>query len=581
MNNIIKASACSTRITVADPQKNAENIIKAIKEANEKKCDILVLPELCICGYSCSDLFFAKTLINASYDALITILQATADCSVISLVGLPLIVSNVLCNASVLIQKGSILSVYVKDCNGSDFRRYFPYTPSLDTVTISGKTVPVNVYSEDTGISLNRFENKVVLLPSAVQASYLHDGTEKAVSLSLKTRSCVISAGASCTESTQDVVYNGKCIIAQNGIVLNENNGFDDESIISADVDLSMQKQSNVSTAVISDREKNPFLPSYIDFNTACERILQIQAYSLKKRIEHTYSKTAVIGISGGLDSTLSLLATVRAFDLMGKSRKDILCVTMPCFGTTSRTKSNAVSLCEMLEVDIREINIKNAVLQHFNDIGHDANVTDITYENSQARERTQVLMDIANRYNGLVIGTGDMSELALGWATYNGDHMSMYSLNASITKTMVRNVVKYEASRLGGDVGTILNDILDTPVSPELLPADNGSIAQKTEDLVGPYELHDFFLYHYLKHGSTPTEIFNMAKDVFASDYDEATIKKWLKIFFRRFVISQFKRSCVPDGPCVGELSLSPRTSLKMPSDASYAVFINEIDKL
>ena len=581
MNKIIKVSACSTHITVADPRKNADNIIKAINKANEESCDILVLPELCISGYTCSDLFFAKSLITASYEALVSVLEATAECSVISLVSLPLIVGNMLCNASILIKNGSALSVYVKNCVGSGLSRYFPLIPSLNTVTISGKTVPLEVYSEDTGITVEHLGNKLVLLPCAVQASYLNDGTEKAAELSLKINSCVVSAGASCTESTQDVVYNGKCVIAQNGFVLKENNGFDDESVISAGVDISMQKMSIKSTTVCADGEKNPFLPSYIDFNTACEKILNIQAYGLKKRIEHTYSKTAVIGISGGLDSTLSLLATVRAYDLMGKSRKDILCITMPCFGTTSRTKSNAVSLCEELGVDIREINVKNAVLQHFADIGHDPSVTDITYENSQARERTQVLMDIANRYNGLVIGTGDMSELALGWATYNGDHMSMYSLNASITKTMVRNVVKYEASRIGGVVGTILNDIIDTPVSPELLPADNGNIAQKTEDLVGPYELHDFFLYHFLKYGSTPTEIYNKAINVFACDYDEATVKKWLKIFFRRFVISQFKRSCVPDGPCVGEVSLSPRTSLKMPSDASYAVFLNEIDKL
>ena len=300
------------------------------------------------------------------------------------------------------------------------------------------------------------------------------------------------------------------------------------------------------------------------------------------KRMTAAHAKTAVLGISGGLDSTLALLATVRTFDMMCKDRKDIICVTMPCFGTTKRTKSNAIKICEELGVDIREINIGKAVLQHFEDIGHDPSVTDVTYENSQARERTQILMDLSNRYNGLVIGTGDMSELALGWATYNGDHMSMYGLNASITKTLVRALVDYEARRLGGAIADILIDVIGTPVSPELLPADNdGKIAHKTEDLVGPYELHDFFLYHFIKEHRSPKEIYFLACSVFENEYKSETILKWLKTFIRRFFISQFKRSCVPDGPRVTDVSLSPRGSFSMPSDASFAFFMKELDEI
>ena len=329
--------------------------------------------------------------------------------------------------------------------------------------------------------------------------------------------------------------------------------------------------------------DRNPFVPPHdAQINERAGAILRIQSYGLKKRLEHARAKTAVIGISGGLDSTLALLVAVRAMDILGRDRHDIKAVTMPCFGTTKRTKSNAVRLCEELGVSVSEINITAAVRQHFADIGHDESILDVTYENCQARERTQVLMDIANKTGGLVIGTGDLSELALGWATYNGDHMSMYGVNTSVPKTLVRYIVRYEAEKSGGTLAGVLYDILDTPVSPELLPAkENGEIAQKTEDLVGPYELHDFFLYHMMRFGSSPAKIFRLAKYAYAGAYTDDTILHWLKTFVRRFFIQQFKRSCMPDGPKVGTVTLSPRGDLRMPSDASFAVWMKELDSL
>jgi len=422
-------------------------------------------------------------------------------------------------------------------------------------------------------------------------------------SLSSRLACGYVSAAASCTESTTDFVMGDHHVIAENGKILAEHPLFGEDGLLISEIDVTLlqsERHKNTAwetsteafpcpfeqevkeTSLTRTYDTNPFAPADANMAGRCETILQIQAHGLKKRFEHARSATAVLGISGGLDSTLALLAAVRAFDLMGKPRTDIRCITMPCFGTTARIKSNAVTLCEELGVSVTEINITAAVRQHFADIGHDESVTDVTYENSQARERTQVLMDMANRCNGLVIGTGDLSELALGWATYNGDHMSMYSVNGSIPKTLVRRVVAYEADRIGGKVCETLRDILDTPVSPELLPASgDGNIAQKTEDLVGPYELHDFFLYYFLRYGMTPAKIDRLANRAFAGVYDSATIRKWLTTFMRRFFIQQFKRSCLPDGPKVGRLSLSPRGDWQMPSDAAFALYLKELEEL
>ena len=413
-----------------------------------------------------------------------------------------------------------------------------------------------------------------------------------------------VYCSASPTESTQDMVFSRHHLIAENGTILAENEPFAGASLTISEIDVQRLMHERYRTTsydsvpglqtVVFDQllretaltrhiAPNPFVPPYDEqLRARAEAILRIQSQGLKKRIEHTHAKTVVLGISGGLDSTLALLVCVRAFDLAGRSRKEIQCVTMPCFGTTKRTKSNAVKLCEELGVSVREVNITASVRQHFADIGHDESVHDVTYENCQARERTQVLMDIANQSGGLVIGTGDLSELALGWATYNGDHMSMYAVNCSVPKTLVRYIVQYEAGSSAPALREVLLDILDTPVSPELLPADeNGQIAQKTEDLVGPYELHDFFLYHLLRFGSRPRKLFRMAKYAYGGKYPDDVILHWLKTFCRRFFQQQFKRSCIPDGPKVGSVTLSPRGDWRMPSDASGSLWLAEAEAL
>ncbi len=405
-------------------------------------------------------------------------------------------------------------------------------------------------------------------------------------------------------ESTQDLVYSGHCIIAENGTSLAENKPFEEKELTVTEIDvkkLAYERHKNTSfepladvtfikfgqeiqkTKITRQIDKAPFVPSdKAALSSRAEAILRIQSYGLKKRLEHTRAKTAVIGVSGGLDSTLALLVAVRAMKLLNRSLSDICAVTMPGFGTTKRTHSNSETLCSLLGVTFKEVNITAAVNQHFKDIGQDPACLDVTYENSQARERTQVLMDIANKSGGMVIGTGDLSELALGWATYNGDHMSMYAVNSSVPKTLVRYLVRYEAECAGGDTQKVLEDILATPVSPELLPADkNGEIAQKTEDLVGPYELHDFFLYHMLRFGETPAKIYRLALIAFNGVYSGDIIMHWLKTFIRRFFSQQFKRSCIPDGPKVGSVTLSPRGDWRMPSDASAALWLAELEEI
>ncbi|MBO4461599.1 MAG: NAD(+) synthase, partial [Lachnospiraceae bacterium] len=458
--------------------------------------------------------------------------------------------------------------------------------PSTDAAK-NGATLIVNLSASDAITGKSAYRRDLIRNQSArLMAGYVY-----------------ASAGEG--ESTMDVVYSGHNLIAENGTILNESKQFSTGLTISEiDVEKMTAERRRINTyendkedsyAVREFAIKNeetfitryidpaPFVPSSDAERTArCEEIFDIQAYGLKKRLEHTNAKTAVIGISGGLDSTLALLVTVRAFDLIGKSHKDIIAVTMPGFGTTDRTYENALALVKGLKATLLEISIKDSVNQHFKDIGHDPKVHDVTYENCQARERTQILMDLSNKYSGMVIGTGDLSELALGWATYNGDHMSMYAVNTSIPKTLVRHLVNYYAEVIADNkLSKVLKDVLDTPVSPELLPPENGKIAQKTEELVGPYELHDFFMYYVLRYGFKPKKIYRLARIAFEDKYDDGTILKWMKVFYRRFFSQQFKRSCLPDGPKVGSVAVSPRGDLRMPSDASSALWLNELEEL
>ncbi len=629
-HGFIKVATATIPVRVADVAYNTEHIKERMRQADEAGVNLLVLPELCVTGATCGDLYLTDTLLAAVKDALHDIEKATEGIYPVVVVGTPLRRMGRVYNTAAVIHNGAILGIVPKTVLSRGERRIFSSGKGVEDCVALGHddTFPLGnnlVFSCDTlsdftfaveigneGFSLSSPSVKavkngaaIIANPTAVEALVAQEDYRRREIASLSSRlACgYVSAAASYTESTTDFVMGNHHVIAENGKVLAEHPIFGEDGLLITEIDVSLlqgERLSDPAWKTATDafpcpflqevRETNltrpydvsPFAPANVNMDERCETILQIQAHGLKKRFEHARSATAVIGISGGLDSTLALLAAIRAFDLMGKPRTDIRCFTMPCFGTTARTKSNAVTLCEELGVSVSEINITAAVRQHFADIGHDEAVTDVTYENAQARERTQVLMDMANRCNGLVIGTGDLSELALGWATYNGDHMSMYSVNGSIPKTLVRRVVAYEADRIGGKVGETLRDILDTPVSPELLPAaGDGNIAQKTEDLVGPYELHDFFLYYFLRYGMTPAKIDRLANRAFAGVYDSATIRKWLTTFMRRFFIQQFKRSCLPDGPKVGRLSLSPRGDWQMPSDAAFALYLKELEEL
>ncbi|MBQ8254605.1 MAG: NAD(+) synthase [Clostridia bacterium] len=589
MKTTIKAALASNEISVADISANLKAITDIIKESAQNGANAVVFPELSITGYSCGDLFLNSKLTDAWADALNEVSEATCDASVTAFVGIPLKIENSLYDCVAVIDKGETLGFVPKrDLSYAESRIFVsdddPAIVFSTNDAVYGVAVGDDILDTDYCKALKKAGATVIVNPyaSPMSATFEKEKRAQVKYLSEMLGVTVLSVGASPTESTTDTVFADYSVAIKNGEIIAEQKPLNNGGICYAEFEPTVSKGKNVEKPSESEKvEKNPFIPEGItdDYFESC---LKIQSYGLIKRMTAAHAKTAVLGISGGLDSTLALLATVRAFDLMGRDRKDIICVTLPCFGTTKRTKSNAIKMCEELGVDIREINIGKAVLQHFEDIGHDPSVTDVTYENSQARERTQILMDLSNRYNGLVIGTGDMSELALGWATYNGDHMSMYGLNASITKTLVRALVDYEARRLGGSISEILIDVIGTPVSPELLPADNdGKIAQKTEDLVGPYELHDFFLYHFIKEHRSPKEIYALACEVFKDEYSSETVLKWLKTFIRRFFVSQFKRSCVPDGPRVTNVSLSPRGSFSMPSDASFAFFMKELDEI
>lgn len=577
------------KLVLADVTANIENIKKLIISANTQKADILLLPELSVTGATCGDLFFNNLLIAASKNALEELRVFTKDKNPVVVIGLPLFIKEKLYDCAAILQDGEIIKIISNTDISPEQSRYFSFCNDFDNkpFMINGTSVSVVVGNSILNPDFEPEKSDLILnLASINQIAGRTEKCKEAIKRITAHLGCTyVLASSGLGESTMDTVYAGLSFVAQGGKIIKESKPFCKESIIFADVDV----KNNLKFAVISDRttepekilERNPFLPADVNVNEYLEEILNIQSYALARRLEHTRSKKVVIGISGGLDSTLALLVSARAMKILNRPSTDILSITMPCFGTTSRTRSNSEILCSALGTEFKEINIKKAVLQHFEDIGQSNTYLDVTYENSQARERTQVLMDIANKENGMVIGTGDLSELALGWATYNGDHMSMYGVNAGIPKTLIRHLVAYEAENSQSVLENVLLDILDTPVSPELLPADSkGEITQKTEDLVGPYELHDFFIYHMVGLCESPKVIFESAISVFP-EYPRETVKKWLLIFTRRFFIQQFKRSCLPDGPCVFDISFSPRGAFKMPTDASFNLWLNEIEKL
>lgn len=631
VDGFIKVAAACPVVNVADIEFNVKNIKECINKALEQEAKLVVFPELSVTAYTCADLFTQKLLLDKSLEAIENLCIYSRKKDLLIAIGAPFVHKSCLYNCAYIIFKGNILGIVPKSYipNYTEFYEKRWFTEGIDIV--SEKT---NLYFQEnvpfgtnliftSGIFKFGFEVCEDLWAVIPPSSYLSlmganiignlSASNEVVSKadyrkdlvkaqSARSISSYIYASSGVFESSTDLVFSGDLLIGENGNLLKHNNRFQRENeVITSIIDVSRlnnQRLKNVSfrdsvkllpfealeiNFKFSDTEtknfdryidKHPFVPSdETQRETRCREIFNIQTAALAKRITHTNLKRAVIGISGGLDSTLALLVTVKTFDMLNVPRKNIITVTMPGFGTTDRTYSNAVSLCKHLDTEFKEINIVDACLQHFKDINHPVEKHDVTYENVQARERTQILMDIANKEGGLLIGTGDLSELALGWCTYNGDHMSMYGVNCSIPKTLVRYLVRYVAQKeMKGDVSEILMDILDTPVSPELLPKDKeGNITQKTEDIVGPYELHDFFLYHFVRQSETPEKILFLAKEAFRNDYDEETIKKWLDIFIKRFFTQQFKRSAIPDGPKVGTVSLSPRGDWRMPSDASY----------
>jgi NAD+ synthetase len=636
----VRVAAAIPNVRVADCFYNIDRIEYLIREAESQDVQIISFPELSVTGYTCMDLFAQQTLIRNAEKALVNLVEKTADVSVLSIVGMPLMTENRLVNAAVAFQSGKILGVvpksYIPNYKEFQEQRWFTSGNELhdDFIIIDGNDYPISKHilfaSGNVMVGIEICEDAWVPVPPSsllcmeganiifnLSASNEVIGKHQYRLSLVKQQSarCIagyVYSGCGFGESTTDLVFSGNAIIAENGSVLELSDRFclDEQLIISEiDVDSLMSDRmvntnfmkgneyiKDVDTIVIPFKlnetdnttlsrkiDAHPFVPQGDALQERCEEILKIQINGLAKRIDHTKTQTAVIGISGGLDSTLALLVTALTFDKLGISRERILGITMPGFGTTDRTYNNAINLIKSLGITFREVSIRDACLQHFSDIGHDVSNHDITYENTQARERTQILMDIANKENGMVIGTGDLSELALGWATYNGDHMSMYGVNCSIPKTLVKYLVQWIALNNVDDNSKVtLLDIIDTPISPELIPADDdGNITQKTEDLVGPYELHDFFLYHALRFGSSPAKIFFLAQTAFGDKYGKETIKKWLHTFFRRFFAQQFKRSCLPDGPKVGSVSLSPRGDWRMPSDAAATIWLNEIERL
>ena len=636
----VKVAAAVPLVQVADCFYNIEKIEGLMRQASEKGVQIIAFPELSVTGYTCLDLFAQQTLLDGAEEALLQLVSNTADLDILTIVGVPLRTENRLINAAVVFQKGAIRGVVPKTYlpNYKEFQeqRWFTSVTELreSTISIGEEEYPMGSHllfrsgRLTAGIEICE-DLWVPVPPSSLLAM---EGANIIFNLSASNeligkhaylRSLICQQSARCMagyvyassgfgESSTDLVFAGNGIIAENGNLLAESPRFTmEEQLVISEIDIeTLQNDRQVNTSFMYGtsglpKEKaqvvdfqvripdgfsltrpvdpHPFTPSGEALKERCEEIFHIQVAGLAKRLVHAHAQTAVVGISGGLDSTLALLVTVMTFDALKMPRGQIIGITMPGFGTTDRTYTNACDLIRSLGVTLKEIPIKEACLQHFRDIDHDPSVHDVTYENSQARERTQLLMDVANQKNGLVIGTGDLSELALGWATYNGDHMSMYGVNGSIPKTLGKYLVEWVANHKVDDASRLtLLDIVDTPISPELIPADeNGNIKQKTEDLVGPYELHDFFLYHFLRFGSYPSKIYFLAQKAFAGIYDNATVKKWLYTFFRRFFQQQFKRSCLPDGPKVGSVSLSPRGDWRMPSDAVSRLWLEEIERI
>lgn len=635
-DGFIKVAAATPEIRVADTRFNAEAIIAMAGVAAERGAKLIVFPELCITGYTCGDLFLQPLLLRQAKQALVDIARRTAELDALIAVGLPFAWGGAVYNCAAMVSGGRILGLVPKKNipNYGEFyeKRYFasgyglkdwdtlcldgemqtvfgpdllfPHTSVPDLVVgceicedlwvpeapsvrlaLNGATVIVNLSASDETVTKDEYRKDLV----SVQSARLVCG--------------YVYAGAGDGESTTDVVFTGSRLICENGAVLAKAD--DGSGLICTELDVERlaaeRRRMGVFTADGSDFvvcpwggaaeqteltrhfSRAPFVPQDADNRAKrCQQVLQLQSLGLKRRVEHVNAKRLVVGVSGGLDSTLAMLVCAGTLDLLGRDRRDLLAVTMPCFGTTSRTRSNAELLAESLGAELRTVDISGSVTRHFEDIGHDPKALDVVFENAQARERTQVIMDIANGEGGLVVGTGDLSELALGWATYNGDHMSMYGVNGGVPKTLVRHLVRYYADTTDDTaLRGVLMSILDTPVSPELLPAENGEISQKTEDLVGPYELHDFFLYYAVRWGYAPKKVYRLARYAFAGQYDKDTILKWLKTFYRRFFSQQFKRSCLPDGPKVGSLTLSPRGDWRMPSDASSAIWLAQLDEI
>ncbi|MBR4119812.1 MAG: NAD(+) synthase [Bacteroidales bacterium] len=615
-----KVAAATPLLKVADTNYNAEKIIEIINDATKKGAEIIVFPELCITSASCGDMFWNVSLLISAKNALTRIIEETKNLNSTNIVGLPIAANGKIYNCAVAFKKGQIINVTSKKFLSHNESRWFSYTDNPTEIfrELSNINIP-NSNNNNISIAIGKdlaeysanYTNEIVVVtfvfPEII--GYYNSIQNTLKSISKKKNNVIIFASAGMGESSTDYAYAGATLIVENGKILAEGERFSyKNSFIICDIDLNQLKRernnnenstkssnietkNNIEFSSVDNYKnisggkirQNPFIPDDKDaLSKRCEEIFNIQTHALIKRFEHTYCNKAVIGISGGLDSTLALLVVVNAFDKMGIDRANITAITMPGFGTTNRTYNNAVNMIKELGATFKEISIKDACLQHFKDIEHDINIHNVTYENSQARERTQILMDYANKTGALHMGTGDMSELALGWATYNGDHISMYNVNCSIPKTLAKYMVAWVAQNNKGAIRDILMDVVNTPISPELTPADeNGNIKQKTEDIVGPYELHDFFIYYLLRYKFSVKQIFSLAKTAFEGKYESDYIKHWLRIFIRRFFTQQFKRSCLNDGPAVGIISLSPRGGLNMPSDMSPNIWLEECDKL
>ena len=644
MYGFIRVGSALPKCKLADCIYNTEELIQILQQANEKQIQILVFPELSITAYTCGDLFFQHSLLEYAEKGLNDIVKASQDIDVFAVVGIPIVIDNQLFNCAVAIYKGNILGIVPKSYlpNYSEFqeKRWFSSAKQLlsNEIVLCGQKVPIgtdlifkaehipyckigieiceDLWSVIPPSSYQALSGATILLNPSASNELASKYDYRKQLISQQSSRCIaayVYSSSGIGESTQDMVFSGHGLIYENGTLLKESERFMKETqLIYADVDLELLQNDRMKNTTFAENQNchtafreilfsmkpqtsikelqrivkpHPFIPENNEYlDKRCQDIFNIQVTGLARRIEHTKAKSVVVGISGGLDSTLALLVSVKACDYLGISPKHVIGITMPGFGTTDRTYQNALSLMEALGIQTREISIQKAALQHFEDIGHDVSIHDVTYENTQARERTQILMDIANKENGFVVGTGDLSELALGWATYNGDHMSMYGVNAGVPKTLIRVLVRWiaEYDSLSQKANEILLDVLDTPVSPELLPPDEkGNINQKTEEIVGPYELHDFFLYYVVRFGFSPSKILFLAENAFQGEYERATLLKWLKNFYHRFFMQQFKRSCMPDGPKVGTISLSPRGDWRMPSDAYNHVWMEEVNKL